>query len=348
MDPHTDLSPSEPRAASGPTDSAVSADTGNDASAGRVTLALVIPVYQRAHQVGETLAALEAQTSRPDEVILVDNGSTDGSLELLHRWSRRMLRLGWNVSVLEECRRGAACARQTGLESVRSEYVMFFDSDDIMPPRHIQLARADILTHPTADICAWSLGYECDGRRLGQRRILPPGREIENHMVQGLLCTAAYAVRTAFLRRAGGWNPSIGGWDDWELGLRLLLQRPEIYVDPRPRLYVRVQEDSISGLGYVHRAGDWEHTLDVMERNALACGDAALRNRLLRLIAYRRVNLAAHYRRERRPDLSGALLRKALLGHGLARGSRLLLRTAYLHTASGLPWAGGIYPRLLR
>ncbi|MDE5901978.1 MAG: glycosyltransferase family 2 protein [Muribaculaceae bacterium] len=322
-------------------------DPHTESSPAGLSLSLVIPVYQRAHQVGETLAAVEGQTRPPDEVILVDNGSTDGSVDILQQWSRRMNDAGWRVRVLTEHRRGAARARQTGLESVTSAYVMFFDSDDIMPPRHIELALADLAAHPDADICAWSLGYECGGRCLGHRRIIP-GRVIENHMVQGLLCTAAYAVRTSFLRRAGGWDPAIGGWDDWELGLRLLLRQPVIYVDPRPRLYVRVQEDSISGLGFVHRAGDWEHTLDAMERHAEGCADTAMRRRLLRLIAYRRVNLAAHYRREGRPDLGSALLARGLRTSALPWPARLLLRIAYLHTASGLPWAGGIYPPLLR
>lgn len=309
-------------------------------------LTVVIPVYQRVDQVGETLDSLAAQTVRPGEVILVDNGSTDGTLPLLHRRAEEMRQAGWKVRVLAESRSGAAAARQCGLEAVESPYVMFFDSDDIMPPTHIASALRDIATHPDCDLWAWGIGYESAGRRLGSRRVRP-AHLLENHMVQGLLCTAAYVVRTATIRRAGGWNPDIGGWDDWELGLRLLLSGARVTVDPAPRLWVRVQESSISGLGYLHRAGDWERTLTAVEQTASGDTDPRRRLRLLRLVAYRRVNLAAHYTLEGRPDLGRELLRLALSSPALRRRHRLLLRMAYLHTSRGLPWAGGLYPNLL-
>lgn len=309
-------------------------------------LTVVIPVYQRARQIEETLASLVAQSVRPGELILVDNGSTDDTPEVLRRRAADMAAAGWRVRVLTERRRGAAAARQCGLNAVVTPYVMFFDSDDIMPSGHIESALRDIVLHPEADLWVWGIGYESEGRRIGARRVRPR-HLLHNHMVQGLLCTAAYVVRTAIIRRAGGWNPAIGGWDDWELGLRLLLNGARVSVDPRPRLYVRVQEKSISGLGYLHRAGDWERTLDAVERTAESAADPKTRLTLLRLVAYRRVNLAAHYAHEGRPDLGEALLRSALTAATLSRRHRLLLRLAYLHTSRGLPWAGGIYPQLL-
>ena len=311
-------------------------------------LTLVIPVYNRARIVERTLRSVENQSCRPDEVILVDNGSSDGSLSILEDWGRRMRGAGWNVRVLSEPKRGASCARQRGLEHCSLPYVMFFDSDDIMDPRHIERIKEDFAGDPSLDLTVWNVCYvnATDGRKR-PRRILP-AHPLENHMVQGLLCTAAYAVRTSFIRDAGGWNRSVGGWDDLELGLRLLLQRPRLRISREVRVYAIVQADSITGLTFAHRCGDWEHTLDIMQASADSIADPRLRTHLLRLLAYRRINLAAHYHREGRDDLASPLRAGTLQDNSLGFRQRLLLRIAYMHTSIGLPAAGGIYPPLLR
>lgn len=296
--------------------------------------------------VGRTLDSLAAQTRRPDEVILVDNASTDSTPAVLREWAGRMCGEGWRVKVIREPRKGASRARQTGLEHTATAYVMFFDSDDVMERDHISLIARDFESDPCLDLTVWNVGYRLRPGAAESRRRILPGHPVENHMVQGLLCTAAYAVRTSLIRRAGGWNPAIGGWDDWELGLRLLLQEPGIKIDKKVRVHVTVQEESISGTGYLHRHGDWERTLDAAERTARGVADTKLRRRLLRLIAYRRVNLAAQYRLEGRPDISRALYESVMADRTLGIRTRVLLRLAYLHTSHGLPAAGGIYPPL--
>lgn len=180
----------------------------NDASKivkGGITL--VVPVFNRLGQVELTLASVAAQRRMPEAIVLVDNGSTDGSWECLLKWREEMLGRGVRVRVEREPRPGAARARQTGLEFVETEYVMFFDSDDIMPPGYVADAIRDFEENPELDMTVWGVTsfYE-DGRRH-RRRVWSDGTLptlLENHLVQGLLSTQAYAVRTSFLRAAGG------------------------------------------------------------------------------------------------------------------------------------------------
>lgn len=309
------------------------------------SITVVIPVYNRAHLVGETLESLARQTRCPDEVILVDNGSVDDSLSVLQKWAEKMNAHSWNVKVISEARKGAAVARMTGLRRTSSKYVMFFDSDDWMPPCHVETVMKDFINNPNLDISCWNISFHLPDGSRSQRRILPDD-PIRNHMVQGLLSTQAYAVRTDFIRSAGGWNPVIGGWDDLELGLRLLLANPRINIESAPRVDVRVHDESISGLGYSHRIGDWERTLDEMER-VISNSGYSRRNALIRLVAYRRAILAAHYRREGYPAVARSLLKKALSQPCLNSCQRILLRFAYFYTSIGLPGAGAIFPPLL-
>lgn len=318
-------------------------DTSDKKGEGR-GLTVIIPVYNRERLVGDTLASLAAQTCRPEKVILVDNGSTDGSRRVLDDWARDMRGRGWDVSVMSEPRSGAARARETALGVVETEYVMFFDSDDWMPTGHIAYICRQ-LAGDTFDIVCWNLSFHHPGGKVSHRRVLPAD-PLRNHFIQGLLSTQAFVVRTAFIRAAGGWNPGVGGWNDYELGVRLLLQNPRIKVDTEARVDVRLHSDSITGDGFVHRAGVWEHSLDEIER-AVRESSHPRRREMLRLVAYRRVILAAHYRREGRPDLASPLFGRAMESPALGKRDRLLLRLAYAQTSVGLPGAGAIYPRFL-
>lgn len=321
-------------------------DIGSVAASGVADLTVVIPVYNRAAVVEDTLRTVAAQSLRPRELILVDNGSSDSTYAILDRWAGAMRRKGWCVTLLSEPRKGAARARQTGLDRVSTEYVMFFDSDDWMHPDHVRRVMEDFLSAPFPDITCWSVAFHNDSGRSSHRRV-HPAHPLRNHMVQGLLSTLGYAVRTSFIRRAGGWNTSLGGWDDLELGARLLLNGPVIRITPEPRAEVRVHGDSMSGDGYAHRAGDWERSLDEIERVA-AASSRPERCDVLRLVAYRRAILAAHYRREGLRDESRALLLKALNCKApLSLLQRGVIRFAYRFTAAGLPGAGAIFPQML-
>ena len=309
-------------------------------------LTVIMPVFNRASIVGETLDSISAQNRRPEELILVDNASTDGSLEVIEDWAAKMRAEGWRVTVLSEPRKGAARARQTGLERVGTPYVMFFDSDDWMAAGHIDYVYKELVRPGVLDLLCWNVRFvDADGGG-SDRRILPRN-PVMNHFVQGLLSTQAFAVRTSLLLVAGGWNPAIGGWDDYELGVRLLLRHPRLRVDPAVRVYVRRHGESITGDGFAHRAGDWEHTLDAVERDIKSTSDSRA-DLMLRLLAYRRANLAAHYHREGRDDIATPLMKRALAEPALRRYDRMLLRIARLYTGLGLPWAGAIFPPLLR
>ena len=104
----------------------------------RADITIVIPVHNRAEIVGRTLASVEAQTLRPLSVVLVDNASTDGTAGVLREWAARPH--GLDVRVVCETAPGAAAARNRGLSEVRTEWTMFFDSDDTMRPDHCRRA----------------------------------------------------------------------------------------------------------------------------------------------------------------------------------------------------------------
>lgn len=207
-------------------------------------ITVVIPVYNRADIIGRTLRAVAMQTWRPLSVILVDNNSTDTTLSVLQKWKEANEAPGFNIEILREEKPGASAARNCGLRHVRTRWTMFFDSDDIMAPGHVERAMTFADTHPDTDIIGWdrAINY-LDGRRV-IRCFYAEDCDFHN-VFHSIFSTETYIARTDLFRRAGGWDETISMGDDIELGHRLLALRPVIRKAPGP-ITVEVQESALS------------------------------------------------------------------------------------------------------
>jgi glycosyltransferase involved in cell wall biosynthesis len=253
-------------------------------------ITVVVPVYNRADLVERTLRSIAAQTLRPRKVVLVDNASTDGTLEVLRRWAQTQPQ----AVVVSEAKPGAAAARNRGLQEVDTPYVMFYDSDDLMPPRHVEEVTAELRRRGLPQIGYFpALLHNLDGTTSLKRA---RGRDVlYEHIFSAVLSTLRMVATADLVRRVGGWNEEMLAWDDYELGVRLLLaaQSVEPLTLSRP-VDVMLQAESITGVTFSQKQGLWERSLDAIE--------CALRNspqeRYAPLVDYRRAILSGHYRRE--------------------------------------------------
>lgn len=328
----------------------ISNNLGNAGSSdGPADISVIVPVYNREMQLPAMLESLQNQTVRPAEVIFVDNNSTDNTPVMLREWRDVMQKKGWTVRIVNESRRGAALARKAGHRLAASTLLSFFDSDDVMHPDFIEKGVRDFQKDPSLDISAHNVTFILPSGKRRNRRISPKNI-LRNHLVQGLLSTQSYIIRNDSLKKAGGWNEDIGGWDDWELGLRLLLSGAKVKLHTESYVDVTVHENSITGLGYLHRKGDWEKTLDEMERITKDSRwnlSASKRDYILTLLAYRRAILAAHYYREGDDDGARRLFDRSVAKGELSSYSKFIITAAYHYTRLRLPGAGAIFPPLL-
>lgn len=280
-------------------------------------VSIIIPVYNRATVVPATLQSVVAQTHRPLQVILVDNYSTDDTLRVLENFKKEHPGEGFNVIVTREEHHTAGAARNHGFELATGEWVMFFDSDDLMDERLVEsyvkvIERAERKGRPLDLISARSTLVFPDG---GERQAPFHKRDLfANHLLHGQLATQRYAVRRGFFASTDGWNINLPGWNDWELGLRLLLAKPHVaYMGGKSRITINHNgADSITGTEFHSRQGQWEHVIDIMKgelRSSLL--KPALRQRFERLLEYRRMVLAAQYQREGCPELAKPLCQQA-------------------------------------
>src|SRR5689334_18705546 len=106
----------------------------------------VIPVYNGAGEIRRSLDSVLAQTRPVDEVIVVDDGSTDGTREIA-------LGYGGVVRLVRQQNAGAAAARNHGVREAASEWVAFLDHDDEWMPEKIERQVAVLEQHPGVKLC---------------------------------------------------------------------------------------------------------------------------------------------------------------------------------------------------
>ena len=212
------------------------------------TFAIVVPVYNRAGIVGRTLGSIAAQTYRPLQVILVDNNSTDSTLAVLAEWQKAHVADDFQVEVVSETSKGASAARNAGLRMVDAEWTVFFDSDDVMAPDHIERVAEAIQLCPDAEMVGWDRRTRQRNGRVVYKPFvieLPHIMAYEN-ITHGLLSTLSYAARTALFRKAGGWDSALTIGEDIELGARILALQPVIDNIPGHCVDIYEMEDSIT------------------------------------------------------------------------------------------------------
>lgn len=238
----------------------------NDAA--QPLLTIVVPVYNRATLVGRTLDSIAAQTLRPLSVILVDNASTDASKAVLHDWmARNNGQNGLSISLLDESSVGACAARNRGLEMVKTPWVMFFDSDDIMLPQHCERAINAAAAHPNKDIIGWDVLYGKDGGEW-KRLTFCTKDLLYNNLFNSCFATQRYMCRTELMRAIGGWNTDVVVWNDIELGTRLALRKPKCFKirSKEPTVKIYITDESITGGSFGARPIEKFDTLKLIQR----------------------------------------------------------------------------------
>lgn len=260
-------------------------------------ISVVVPVFNRAALLERTLRSVLAQTHRPIELLVVDNGSTDASLAVARSWQQHHAGIGFDVRVLSEPKAGASAARNTGLRLARGQWVSFFDSDDEMSPTFLADAVQAIDRAP-AEPCVVAgrvLLVGADGRVTPKQSVQSNDPALQ--ILTGWLSTQSFVVRTDYVRGLGGWDEALARWQDWELGCRLLLGGGSVLrlAHTYHRVYSHAQ--SITGQSFARSAEALLAACEAVHRD-INEAPAAKRPHLLRALAWRLTLLSAWLQRE--------------------------------------------------
>ena len=258
----------------------------------RETMSIVIPVYNRAKELPRTVASIVAQDYRPLHLIIVDNNSSDSSLAVCHDLQQQFQTSDFIIEVLQQPRAGASAARNMGLEYVKSRYMMFFDSDDVLHSDSVSRYMQAFAEHPDADIIGSTIEFHNGTHSLGIAKAVFT-TEPEAHIIHGILSTQRFAARTQLIREVGGWQEEYNGWLDWNLGLRLMLRTDRIYwIKTPPVATVYLHPNSITGRNDLSGYKQFYLALQYTRRD-IAASTHKRKKRFDRLVIYRQALLAA-------------------------------------------------------
>lgn len=300
-------------------------------------VSIVICCHNRAHLLPQTMASVFAQQYKPVEIVVVDDGSTDNTQELMASYGKR-IRYYWQEN------QGIASARTTGCHLARGEYIAFQDDDDLMPPDRIVVLYEALCQHTSAVMAVGDMAViDVDGNLTG-KRWLPENSSCKDESIlvhdgheAVLWPTVAALPHTTLFRRADGhtirWfdNRFRNGAEDKDFFARLGKLGPIVYV-PKIVSYHRVGHEALTNNSAVVAYNQF--LLFEKHLRNIEPGQERLRTRLqLRLLAS--LKKISFYNSE------GIGLPDSVCNDYLQRGLRLIGyrgRMAYLwHTLVKLP-----------
>ncbi|MDH5662081.1 MAG: glycosyltransferase [Elusimicrobiota bacterium] len=232
----------------------------------RDKVSIITPVYNREIYLEEAISSVLNQSYSNFELIIVDDGSTDNSLNVAREFARQDKRI--IVVALEE-NRGFARARNEGLRRARGEFITCMDSDDIMLPDAIKVRVEFLNSHPEIDLVfgkihkvidkegnpienAFSEEIEQFNRKKKDNKFYEKVKKLE-------LWTPGVAVTSMFRRKLlfqiGYYEESLLGGADKDFFFRVFRKWNPAFV-PEPIILYRLQESNLSGM-VDERTGEW-------------------------------------------------------------------------------------------
>ncbi len=191
-----------------------------DASAGHDALvSVVMPAYNARETVEEAIASALAQSHHPLEVIVVDDGSTDGTSDLIAD------RFGDRVRLLRMAHGGRSIARNRGIDLARGAFIQFLDADDILVRTKVERQVGFLAENPQYAVAYGPV--ECFAEEDPDRRwpfrpgVHPSGQILPKMIDDGFILPVATLARTEWCRMIGGFDPKLPSNEDWDFWLRL-------------------------------------------------------------------------------------------------------------------------------
>jgi glycosyltransferase involved in cell wall biosynthesis len=209
-------------------------------------VAVITPAFQAEATLGSALASVAAQTRLPDEVVIADDGSTDGTVELARSWYRHLpIRV-----VTSGANSGPSSARRLAIDGSTSDIVALLDADDVWFPDHLEsMLGAHAATDDglaSADTLAWIPGRALSRRPLSTGAPLPAG----DKQLAWLLTENRLSISALFSRQrydaVGGFRTQFRGTEDWDLWIRMVRAGAVVARPDHPTVLYRLSRGAVS------------------------------------------------------------------------------------------------------
>jgi GT2 family glycosyltransferase len=259
---------------------AISVSLSANAVAARMTprVSIIMPAYNAGDFIGESINSALSQTFADWELVVVEDGSTDGTAEVVEEFACRDKR----IKLLRQANGGQAHARNSGLNQARGSLIAFLDADDLWVPEKLELQIA-VIEREEVDLvfsCGWMFR---DGEISRTQRSFPTicGSFAGDEFMRSMLVSNRIPIPSVLVRRdvvngIGGFNEDLRfkSSEDYELWLRLVKHGATFYGMSEPLFYYRQHNKSATS-----QTVKWHQAMiaTIQEHRDCACFDEPIR-----------------------------------------------------------------------
>jgi glycosyltransferase involved in cell wall biosynthesis len=207
-------------------------------------VSILLPTYNRASYLPETIASALAQTFQDFELVIVDDGSTDNTAELVQAIDDPRIK----YIRQENC--GVSGALNTALRAARGEFVAMLGSDDVWLPQQLRVLVPILDSGPKLGlVSARARAMNEKGELLHPilgTSLKFPGDALSSMLYSDSICAVACLIRRSFIERVGGFDEGLVANEDWDLWIRMAETSQFAYHD-EILAYYRMHDASLTG-----------------------------------------------------------------------------------------------------
>ncbi len=205
-------------------------------------VSVIIPTYNRGWILKEAIDSVLAQDFADFELIVVDDGSTDNTQDILSSYKE-------NIVVLRQDNKGVSSARNRGVVSASGQFIAFLDSDDLWLPKKLSMQVGFFNTNPDALICQTEEKWFRNGIRVNpkKRHKKLTGDIFEPSLYLCLVSPSAVMIKCSLFEKTGMFDETLPACEDYDMWLRVSCRHP-VYLINTPLIIKRGgHDDQLSG-----------------------------------------------------------------------------------------------------
>jgi glycosyltransferase involved in cell wall biosynthesis len=206
-------------------------------------ISVIIPAYNSANTILETIASVQQQTESDFELIVINDGSTDNTLELLETIKDCRLK------VFSYTNKGLPVARNRGIANSNGEFISFIDADDLWSEDKLELQLQALLSNPKAGVAySWTMVMDEKGESFFPGTLVSHQGDVGKQLLSNNFIASGSNVmlRRSLVESIGEFDPTLKSAEDWDYWLRIALRGNQFVVVPKAQIFYRQSSGAMS------------------------------------------------------------------------------------------------------
>lgn len=205
-------------------------------------VSVIIPTYNRHKFLKKAISSVQTQLEQPDEIIVVDDGSTDDTENVVEQFLEK-------VTYIWQKNNGVSSARNLGIRKAQNEWLAFLDSDDLWKPKKLLLQKNALQQNPHYKLCYTNEEWRRDGKWINPKRVHKKfsGWIYERCLPLCIISPSSLIIHKSVFDTVGLFDENLPACEDYDMWLRITHLLPILYL--KEKLIVK-------------RAGEWDQLSD--------------------------------------------------------------------------------------